>query len=55
MAGDLLVVADLAAIQSADREKTIVVAFTNTTEIKSVDLVAKGAQTAKTLVAKVNL
>ena len=38
-AGDLLLVADLDAIRSADRETTIVVAFTNSAEIKSVSLV----------------
>ncbi|WP_161942310.1 PTS sugar transporter subunit IIA, partial [Streptococcus suis] len=37
-AGDLLLVADLEAIRSAGRETTIVVAFTNTAEIKSVSL-----------------
>ncbi len=37
-AGDLLLVADLDAIRSAGRETTIVVAFTNTAEIKSVSL-----------------
>lgn len=42
-AGDLLVVADLAAIKSAEHETTIVVAFTNTAEIKDVTLTSVGA------------
>ncbi|RLK62737.1 PTS glucose/maltose transporter subunit IIBCA [Atopobacter sp. AH10] len=54
-AGDLLVVADLEAIKSADRETTIVVAFTNTAEIKNVSLVSQGDQVAKHLVATVEL
>lgn len=54
-AGDLLVVADLAAIQSAERETTIVVAFTNTAEIQDVTLTSLGAQPAKTPVATVEL
>ncbi len=54
-AGDLLVVADLAAIKSADRETTIIVAFTNQADIESVELVAQGKQVAKTVVAKVML
>lgn len=54
-AGDLLVVADLAAIKSADRETTIVVAFTNQTEIESVVLDVRGQQAAKTKVATVTL
>ncbi|VGV05894.1 PTS system, glucose-specific II ABC component [Streptococcus pyogenes] len=54
-AGDLLVVADLAAIKSAERETTIVVAFTNTTEIQDVTLTSLGAQPAKTKVATVEL
>lgn len=37
-AGDLLLVADLEAIKSADRETTIIVAFTNTAEVKTVNL-----------------
>ncbi|KHD44725.1 PTS transporter subunit IIBC [Streptococcus hongkongensis] len=54
-AGDLLVVADLAAIKSADRETTIVVVFTNQADIESVELVVQGQQAAKTAVAKVKL
>lgn len=54
-AGDLLVVADLAAIKSADRETTIVVAFTNQTEIESVVLDVRGQQAAKTKVVTVTL
>ncbi|WP_371130776.1 PTS sugar transporter subunit IIA [Streptococcus didelphis] len=54
-AGDLLVVADLAAIQSAERERTVVVVFTNPTEIKEVVLEASGYQIAKSPVAKVTL
>lgn len=54
-AGDLLLVADLEAIKSAERETTTVVAFTNTAEIKSVTLQNLGKQTAKTVVVKVEL
>ena len=54
-AGDLLVVADLAAIESAGRETTVIVAFTNTAEIKSVTLTNVGKQKANTVVAKVEL
>ena len=54
-AGDLLVVADLAAIQSAGRETTTIVAFTNTAEIKAVNLTQTGKLSAKTAVAKVEL
>ena len=54
-AGDLLVVADLAAISSAGRETTIIVAFTNTAEIKAVNLTQTGKISAKTPVAKVEL
>ncbi|WP_423216357.1 PTS transporter subunit IIBC [Streptococcus equinus] len=54
-AGDLLVVADLAAIQSAGRETTTIVAFTNTAEIKAVNLTQTGKVSAKTAVAKVEL
>ncbi len=53
--GDLLVVADLAAIRSADRETTVVVAFTNTAEVKSVHLLQTGLQAASTTVASVEL
>ncbi|MDV5976914.1 UNVERIFIED_CONTAM: PTS transporter subunit EIIC [Streptococcus canis] len=54
-AGDLLVVADLAAIKSAEHETTIVVAFTNTAEIKDVTLTSVGDQPAKSVVATVEL
>ncbi|MGT2934560.1 PTS transporter subunit IIBC [Streptococcus castoreus] len=54
-AGDLLVVADLAAIKSAERETTIIVALTNTVEIQDVTLTALGVQPAKSLVATVEL
>lgn len=54
-AGDLLLVADLEAIKSAGRETTIVVAFTNSAEIKEVKLDKEGHQAAKTLVAHVEL
>ena len=53
--GDLLLVADLEAIKSADRETTVIVAFTNTAELKSVTLEKTGQQAAKTVVAKVEL
>ncbi|EHJ51599.1 PTS transporter subunit IIBC [Streptococcus macacae] len=53
--GDLLLVADLDAIKSADRETTTIVAFTNTAELKSVALEKTGQQAAKTIVAKVEL
>jgi PTS system glucose-specific IIC component len=49
------VVADLAAIQSAGRETTTIVAFTNTAEIKAVNLTQTGKLSAKTAVAKVEL
>ncbi|EJN94637.1 PTS transporter subunit IIBC [Streptococcus ratti] len=54
-AGDLLLVADLEAIKSADRETTIIVAFTNTAEVKTVNLEKTGRQAAKTVVAQVEL
>ncbi|MGT2637198.1 PTS transporter subunit IIBC [Streptococcus ratti] len=54
-AGDLLLVADLEAIKSADRETTIIVAFTNTAEVKTVNLEKTGRQAAKTAVAQVEL
>lgn len=54
-AGDLLLVADLEAIKSADRETTVIVAFTNTAELKTVTLEQTGQQAAKTPVAKVEL
>lgn len=53
--GDLLVVADLSAIRSAGRETTIITAFTNTAEIKSVRLTHTGKVTANTPVATVEL
>ncbi|MBF0779267.1 PTS transporter subunit IIBC [Streptococcus cuniculi] len=54
-AGDLLLVADLEAIKSADRETTIVVAFTNTAEIKAVHLQNLGAVQKDTVLAQVEL
>ncbi|MFS1664079.1 PTS transporter subunit IIBC [Streptococcus sp. zg-JUN1979] len=54
-AGDLLLVADLDAIKTAERETTIIVAFTNTAEIKSVTLDKTGKLAAKTAVATVEL
>ncbi|AND80154.1 PTS transporter subunit IIBC [Streptococcus pantholopis] len=54
-AGDLLLVADLAAIASADREKTIIVAFTNTADIREVRLLKTGQVSADSLVAEVEL
>ena len=54
-AGDLLVTADLGAIQAAGRETTTVVVFTNGDAIKSVTLEQTGTLAAKTAVAKVEL
>ena len=54
-AGDLLVKADLGAIQAAERETTTVVVFTNGDAIKSVKLEQTGSLAAKTAVAKVEL
>ncbi|MBM7636881.1 PTS transporter subunit IIBC [Streptococcus saliviloxodontae] len=54
-AGDLLLVADLEAIKSADRETTIIVAFTNTAEVKEVRLEQVGRVAAKTVVARVDI
>ena len=54
-AGDLLVKADLGAIQAAGRETTTVVVFTNGDVIKSVKLEKTGSLAAKTVVAKVEL
>ena len=54
-AGDLLVTADLGAIQAAGRETTTVVVFTNGDAIKSVKLEKTGSLAAKTAVAKVEL
>ncbi|WP_159567865.1 PTS transporter subunit IIBC [Streptococcus halichoeri] len=54
-AGELLVVADLAAIRSANRETTVVVVFTNQTDIQAVQLDKTGKQAAKTAVATVQL
>ena len=54
-AGDLLVKADLGAIQAAERETTTVVVFTNGDAIKSVKLEKTGSLAAKTAVAKVEL
>ena len=53
--GDLLVNADLGAIQAAGRETTTVVVFTNGDAIKSVKLEQTGSLAAKTAVAKVEL
>ncbi|MEX2785417.1 PTS transporter subunit IIBC [Streptococcus sp. H49] len=54
-AGDLLLVADLAAIESAGRERTIIVAFTNTADIRDVRLLKTGQVSADSLVAEVDL
>ncbi len=54
-AGDLLVTADLGAIQAAGRETTTVVVFTNGDAIKSVKLEQTGSLAANTAVAKVEL
>ena len=54
-AGDLLVKADLGAIQAAGRETTTVVVFTNGDAIKSVKLEQTGSLAANTAVAKVEL
>ncbi|MGT2799121.1 PTS transporter subunit IIBC [Streptococcus marmotae] len=54
-AGDLLLVADLEAIKSAERETTIVVAFTNTAEIKTVHLQNLGMVSKDTVLAQVEL
>lgn len=54
-AGDLLLVADIDSIVAAKREKTIVVVYTNTAEISSVDLFKTGQLGQNTLVAKVVL
>ena len=54
-AGDLLVTADLGAIQAAGRETTTVVVFTNGDAIKSVQLEQTGSLAANTAVAKVEL
>ncbi|MTB64397.1 PTS glucose/maltose transporter subunit IIBCA [Streptococcus sp. zg-86] len=54
-AGDLLLVADLEAIKSADRETTIVVVFTNTAEIKAVHLQNLGVVGKDTVLAQVEL
>ncbi|WNZ90174.1 PTS transporter subunit IIBC [Streptococcus iniae] len=54
-AGDLLVVADLATITSAERETTIVVVFTNQPEIKTVSLDKQGKVLAKQAIASVAL
>lgn len=54
-AGELLLVADLEAIKSAERETTIVVAFTNTAEIKAVHLQNLGTVNKDTLLAQVEL
>lgn len=54
-AGDVIAQMDLAAIKAADKQTTIIVAFTNADEIKSVTLTKTGELTGKTEVAKVAL
>ncbi|MGT2926205.1 PTS transporter subunit IIBC [Streptococcus cuniculipharyngis] len=53
--GDLLLVADLDAIKSAQRETTIIVAFTNMVEIKAVHLQDLGQVEPGHLLAQVEL
>ncbi len=54
-AGDLLAEADLSAIKSAGKERTIVVVVTNMDKVKSVTLTQPGKQSAKTAVATVEM
>ena len=54
-AGDVIAQMNLAAIKAADKQTTIIVAFTNADEIKSVTLTKTGELTGKTEVAKVAL
>ncbi|MBP2622827.1 PTS transporter subunit IIBC [Streptococcus oricebi] len=54
-AGQVLVKADLAAIKAAKRETTTLVVFTNTVDLKTVQLEKTGQQAAGTVVAKVEL
>lgn len=54
-AGDVIAQMDLAAIKAADKQTTIIVAFTNADEIKSVTLTKTGELNGKTEVAKVAL
>ncbi|MGT2754411.1 PTS transporter subunit IIBC [Streptococcus ovis] len=55
VAGDLLLVADMESIRAAGRETTIVVAFTNTAEIKAVSHPILGTVALGTVVAQVEL
>ncbi|MGT2930450.1 PTS transporter subunit IIBC [Streptococcus dentasini] len=54
-AGDLLAVVDLAALEAAKKEKSIIVVFTNAAEVKSVTLENVGKQPAKTVAAQVEI
>lgn len=54
-AGDLLIKADLEVIVAAGKEKTIVLVFTNQTEVIEVSLLKTGEVAAKTDVASVKL
>lgn len=54
-AGDLLAVVDLPALEAADKQKSIIVVFTNAAEVKSVTLEKTGKQPAKVEVAKVEI
>ena len=54
-AGDVIAQMNLAAIKAADKQTTIIVAFTNADEIKSMTLTKTGELTGKTEVAKVAL
>ncbi|EGJ28052.1 PTS transporter subunit IIBC [Streptococcus porcinus] len=54
-AGDLLIKADLEAIVAAEKEKTIVLVFTNQAEVIEVSLLKTGEEAAKTQVASVKL
>lgn len=55
VAGDLAVVADLEAIKAAGKETSVIIVFTNVSDIKTVKLEKSGPQIAKTVVAKVEL
>lgn len=54
-AGQILAVVDLDAVRAAQKGTTIVVAFTNTAEIRSVDMIAQGTCKAGTKVGQVQL
>ncbi|MGT2722298.1 PTS transporter subunit IIBC [Streptococcus porcinus] len=54
-AGDLLIKADLEAIVAAEKEKTIVLVFTNQAEVIEVSLLKTGEEAAKIQVASVKL